>query len=120
MIDKTKSRLKITPFNDAVKQRKDLLDIATDAYKKLLRLLITDSKMLWNAGRKKIEKDSDFDHYVDLFGTDNAKKLFRQHVKQLRDEQIRNREKHFLTKLPDILQQYLPDLATIGDRYDLV
>ncbi|KAK3101435.1 hypothetical protein FSP39_003567 [Pinctada imbricata] len=115
LIDKSK-RYKITPFNDAVKQRKDLLDIATEAYKKLLRLLITDSKMAWNAGRKKIEKESDFDHYVDLFGTESAKKLFRQHVRQLREEQIRRREQYFLSKLPDLLQHYLPDLDTINDR----
>lgn len=118
MIDKSKTRPKITAVHEAFKQRREILDVATEAYKSLLRTNVQDPKATWNITRKKLEKESDFGHYVDLFGSDSAKKLFRQHTKYLRDEQIRMREQHFIKRLPDVLQHFLPDLPTIADRYD--
>lgn len=116
LIDKTKTRPKIIPFSEAVKQRKEILDVATEAYRSLLRAQVTDSKANWFPIRRKLEKESDFGHYIDLFGTDSAKRLFKRHTTHLRDEQIKKREVSFIKKLPDTLQHFLPDLITIDDR----
>lgn len=116
LIDKTKTRPKIISFADATKQRKELLDVATDAYSSLLKLHVTDPKSVWSVCRKKLEKESDFVHYVDHFGTEMARRIFRKHTKYLQDELIRRRESLFLYKLPDVLQHFLPDLMTIDDR----
>ena len=116
LIDKTKTRPKIIPFSEAVKQRKEILDVATEAYRSLLRTQVTDSKSNWFSSRRKLEKESDFGHYIDLFGTESAKRLFRKHTTHLREEQIKKREVSFIKKLPDALQHFLPDLTTINDK----
>ncbi|XP_033752621.1 rho GTPase-activating protein 5-like [Pecten maximus] len=117
MIDKTKTRPKIVQFSEAVRQRKELLDVATEAYRSLLRINIIDPKAVWAPSRKKLEKESDFLHYIEHFGTDSARKLFRLHIKHLCDEQIRRRESHYLQQLPDVLQHFLPDLNTITESW---
>lgn len=116
LIDKTKTRPKIIPFSEAVKQRKEILDVATEAYKSLLKLQVIDSKAIWSPTKRKLEKESDFGHYVDLFGTDSAKRLFRRHIAYLRDEQIKKREQFFLKKLPETINHFLPDLISINDK----
>lgn len=120
LIDKTKTKPKVIPFTEAVKQRKEILDVATEAYKSLLRLQVTDVKVTWASSRRKLEKESDFGHYVDLFGTDSAKRLFRRHIYNLREEQIKRREQGFLKNLPEALNHFLPDLVTINDRLDCI
>ncbi|OWF54503.1 Rho GTPase-activating protein 190 [Mizuhopecten yessoensis] len=117
MIDKTKTRPKIVQFTEAVRQRKELLDVATEAYRSLLRNNVIDPKAVWAPSRKKLEKESDFLHYIEHFGTDSARKLFRLHIKHLCDEQIRRRESHYLQKLPDVLQHFFPDLNTITESW---
>ncbi|VDI33979.1 Rho GTPase-activating protein 5 [Mytilus galloprovincialis] len=116
LIDKTKTRPKIIPFSEAVKQRKEILDVATEAYKSLLKLQVLDSKAVWSPTKRRLEKDSDFGHYVDLFGTDSAKRLFRRHIAYLREEQIKKREQFFLKKLPETINHFLPDLISINDK----
>ena len=116
LIDKTKTRPNIIPFSEAVKQRKHILDVAMEAYKSLLKLKVIDSKAVWSTTKRKLEKDLDFGHYVDLFGTDSAKRLFRKHIAYLRDEQIKKREQFFLQKLPETINHFLPDLISINDK----
>ncbi|XP_061181270.1 rho GTPase-activating protein 190-like isoform X2 [Saccostrea echinata] len=116
MMDKNKRRPIITPYIEAFKQRQEIEEVAINAYKNLLRIHVTDPKAIFKSYLRKLEREPDFNHYVELLGTDNAKKLFRQHAKQLRDDQIRKREKIFSTRLPDLIQRFLPDLETIGNR----
>lgn len=116
LIDKTKTRPTIIQFSEAVKQRKDMLGVAMEAYKSLLKLKVIDSKSVWSLTKLKLEKDVDFVHYVDLFGTDSAKGLFRKHIAYLRDEQIKKREQFFLQKLPETINHFLPDLMSINDK----
>lgn len=117
MMDKNKRRPIITPYVDAFKQRQEIEEVAIEAYKNLLRIHVTDPKALFKSYLRKLEKEPDFNHYVELLGTENAKKLFRQHARQLREDQIRKREQIFSTRLPDLIQKFLPDLETIGNRY---
>ncbi|XP_067656083.1 rho GTPase-activating protein 190-like isoform X7 [Haliotis asinina] len=116
LIDKTKARAKVIPFNEALKARQEILGVANKAYQNLLKLHVTDPVLSWLACRKKFVNEPDFGHYVDLFGTDKAKKLFRNHVKHLRDEQIQQKEQTYLSQIPKILKHFLPSLDAIGDR----
>ncbi|XP_062601720.1 rho GTPase-activating protein 190-like isoform X2 [Saccostrea cucullata] len=116
MMDKNKRRPIITPYTEAFKQRQEIEEVAINAYKNLLRIHVTDPKAIFKTYLRKLEREPDFNHYVELLGTDNAKKLFRQHARQLREDQIRKREKIFSTRLPDLIQRFLPDLETIGNR----
>lgn len=116
LIDGTKVRKKIIPFADAYRARKDVLEVATKAYKKLLNTQVTDPKALWTTWKKKFMKESDYIHYVDLFGTEQAMEHFRKHTKQLREEQLRRRELHYLDSLPSVLQHFFPSLDVISDK----
>ncbi|XP_048781294.2 rho GTPase-activating protein 5-like isoform X4 [Ostrea edulis] len=116
MMDKNKRRPIVTPYNDAFKQRQEIEEVAIEAYKNLLRIHVTDPKAIFKTYLRKLEKEPDFNHYVEQLGTDNAKKLFRLHARQLREDQIRKREQIFSTRLWDLIQRFLPDLETIADR----
>jgi Fe2+ transport system protein B len=116
MMDKNKRRPIITPYTDAFKQRQEIEEVAIEAYKNLLRIHVTDPKAIFKTYLRKLEKEPDFNHYVEQLGTDSAKKLFRQHARQLREDQVRKREQIFSTRLPDLIQRFLPDLETIADR----
>lgn len=88
MVDKTKNRMRIVPFTEAARSRKDVLDIATEAYQRLIRVQVTDFKSLWSTTAKRLAPNQDYIHYVDLFGHDDAQRLFRRHVKKLKDDHL--------------------------------
>ena len=117
MIDKSKTRTKVVPFAEAMKSRQEIKDVAKEAFKHLLRTKVTDHETTWAIARKKLEKESDYQHHVELFGTDATRKLVKHHTVQLREELIKKRQALFLKRLPDVLSHFLPDLETIGDRY---
>nr|XP_022293223.1 rho GTPase-activating protein 190-like isoform X5 [Crassostrea virginica] len=116
MMDKNKRRPIIPPYAEAFNQRQEIEKVAIDAYIKLLCIHVTDPKAVFKSYLRKLEREPDFNHYVELLGSENAKKLFRQHARKLRDDQIRKREQIFSTRLPDLIQKFLPDLETIGNR----
>ena len=116
LIGKTKSKHKILPFADARRQRHEILEVAKEVYIQLLRSQVTDPKAVWPLWRKRLEAESDFGHYVDLFGTEQARKEFRAHTKRLRDEQIRLREQRYLSLLPTLLKLFLPTMECITER----
>lgn len=116
MMDKSKTRIKVAPFFEAMKARKEILEVALEAYRNLLRNKITDSKTSSASARKKLEKESDYQHFVDLFGSEKAKLLVKKHLRQLRDELVKQRTQVFMGQLPKVLNHFLPDLETIGDR----
>ena len=116
MIDKSKTKTKVIPFEEAMRSRKEIKDVAREAFKQLLRTKIIDHKTTWVLVKRKLEKESDYQHHVDLFGTDATRKLVKQHTVQLREDLIKRRQNLFLKRLPDVLSHFLPDLETIGDR----
>ena len=115
-IDRTKGRLKIIPYAEAARARKEVLDVALEAYQLLLRVQVMEYKALWIPVHRKLGQNADYNHFVDLFGTDKAKKLFREHVHQLRDEFLQHKQEQYLDHLRRVLKRILPDLATIADR----
>lgn len=116
LIDKTKTRPQIIPFSKAVQNRGKTLDVASEAYKSMLMVQVSDSKAIWSSTKRKLEKESDFGHYVDFFGIESAKRLFEKHISYLHDEHINNPEQFFLRKLPETINHFLPDLISINDR----
>ena len=80
--------MRIVPFAEAARSRKDVLDISTEAYQRLIRAQVTDFKTLWSTTAKRLASNQDYIHYVDLFGQDDAQRLFRRHVKKLKDDHL--------------------------------
>lgn len=116
LIDKTRAKNKILPFQEARKQRLELLEVAREAFIQLLRRNVTDPKGLWSVWKKRLESESDFIHYIEMFGTELALKEFRAHAKRLRDDQIRTRELYYLSLLPTVLKLFLPSLEFLTER----
>ena len=114
--NRTKNRPKTTPYGEAARARREIVEVAVDAYLSLIRAHVTDYKALWNPVWRKLQNNSDYIHFVEVVGTDEARKMFRQHVLQLRDEYIRHRLESYLRKLEGALKELLPDLVTAADR----
>ncbi|XP_071440115.1 rho GTPase-activating protein 190 isoform X6 [Hetaerina americana] len=115
LIDRTKGRTKIVPFAEAARSRKELLDLSTETYLRLIRSQVTDYRALWSHTSKKLAQHQDFIHHVELFGLDSAQRLFRRHVKKLKDEHLAKRVQGYMEMLPDVLQEMVPDLSSLKD-----
>lgn len=115
MIDRTKGKAKLVPFLESARSRKEVLDFCTEAYQSLIRAQVTDYRALWSSVSKKFAQNQDFIHYCELFGHDDAQKMFRRHVKKLKEEYIGRKMQMYIRILPEVLGELLPDLASIGD-----
>ncbi|XP_044016185.1 rho GTPase-activating protein 190 isoform X3 [Aphidius gifuensis] len=113
IIDKIKIRSKIVPFVEAAKARKELLDTSTESLQRLIKLHVTDYRALWSQSSKKLGQHKEFINFVELFGIDATQRLFRRHIKKLKDEQIAKKVQGYLELLPDILHDICPDIAAI-------
>lgn len=78
---------------------------------------MTDYRSLWSQTSKKLSKYDEFRRYKEIFGTDKAQRLFRRHVKMLKDEQLSKRVQNYMEMLPDILQELVPEISTLKDGY---
>ncbi|GAB6029022.1 hypothetical protein CHUAL_004810 [Chamberlinius hualienensis] len=114
MIDKTKGRTKIAPFSEATKARREILDVATDAYHSLIRSQITDFRAVWATTERRLANNQDFVHFVELFGRNAAQREFRRHVKRLKEEYVAQKKHKYLLSLPEVFHHMLPDLTAIG------
>ncbi|XP_022207896.1 rho GTPase-activating protein 190 isoform X1 [Nilaparvata lugens] len=115
LIDRTKVRTKIVPFGEAARTRKELLDMTTEAFMCLIRSQVTDYRALWSQTSKKLAKHEEFAHYIELFGMEATQRLFRRHVKKLKDEHLAKRVQGYMEMLPDILQEMVPEISTLRD-----
>ncbi|KAL0271513.1 UNVERIFIED_CONTAM: hypothetical protein PYX00_008585 [Menopon gallinae] len=115
LIDRTKGRCKIIPFAEADGRRKELGDSVTQTFQNLIRSQVTDFTALWTHTLKKLSQHPDLMHYVALFGIDNAQRLFRRHIKKLKEEHVKKRIQGYMEMLPDILQEMVPDLSSLRD-----
>lgn len=77
---------------------------------------VTDYRAGWVSTSKKLTNQPDFIRFVDQFGMDSAHRLFRRHVKKLKDEYLAERVQGFMEMLPDVLQEMIPDLNSLQDR----
>ncbi|CAL4130403.1 unnamed protein product, partial [Meganyctiphanes norvegica] len=115
LVDRNRGRIRILPFYEAARHRKEILDLATDQFQKLVRTHVTDYRSIWASTSKKLAQKTEFVHYVDLFGMDSATKLFRRHVKKLKEEYLQRKVEGYMDMLPAILRDFFPDLQSLED-----
>ncbi|XP_046620253.1 rho GTPase-activating protein 190 isoform X2 [Neodiprion virginianus] len=113
LIDKTKMRSKVIPFAEAARARKELLDASTESLQRLIRIHVTDYRALWSQASKKLSQHKEFVAFVQLFGIDATQRLFRRHIKKLKDEQMAKKIQGYLDMLPDVLHEICPDIANL-------
>lgn len=113
LIDKTKMRSKVIPYAEASKGRKELLEASTESLQRLIRLHITDYRSLWSQASKKLALHKEFSTFVEHFGIDATQRLFRRHIKKLKDEQVAKKIQGYLDMLPDILHEICPDVTNL-------
>ena len=113
LIDKTKARSKIIPFSEAARARKELLDASTESLQRLIRIHVTDYRSLWSQASKKLAQNKEFTTFVELFGIDATQRLFRRHIKKLKDEQVAKKIESYFDMLPDILHEICPDISSL-------
>ena len=58
--------------------------------------------------------------YIELFGEDCAQRLFRRHLKRLKDEFLSRRERRYLERLPEILQSLFPESLPESQPWEMV
>ncbi|KAI5726554.1 hypothetical protein M8J76_004669 [Diaphorina citri] len=114
--DRNKGRVKIVSYNEAARGRRELLELTTDAFQSLIRSQVTDYRALWSTTMKKFSKNDEFVQFNKLFGVDTSQKLFRRHVKKLKDEFLQKRKQGYLEMLPEILQELVPEISTLRDK----
>ncbi|XP_054279717.1 rho GTPase-activating protein 190 isoform X3 [Macrosteles quadrilineatus] len=114
-IDRGKGRSKIVPFVEAARARKELLDASTESFMNLIRSQVTDYRALWSQSAKKFAKHEEFMEFTRLFGIESTQRLFRRHVKKLKDEHLAKRVQGYMEMLPDILQEMVPEISTLRD-----
>lgn len=115
MVDRTKVRSKVVPYVEAARGRKELMDTASDAFLRLIRLHVTDYRALWSQTVKKLNAHKEWVYFVQLVGLDGTQRLFRRHMKRLRDEEVARRVAHYMHLLPDVLHELVPDINTFSD-----
>lgn len=54
--------------------------------------------------------------YFYFSGLDGTQRLFRRHIKKLKDEQLAKRVAHYMEILPEVLHELVPDINTFTDR----
>ena len=65
-------------YAEAQRQRRDLLELATTGFMRLVQGEVTDYGVTWSIAAKKLSQYQEFQNYLDIFGADAAQRLFRQ------------------------------------------
>lgn len=68
MIDRSKVRSKVISYAEASKARKELMDAASEAFMRLIRIHVTDCRALWSHTVKKLNNHKEWVYFVELFG----------------------------------------------------
>lgn len=114
LIDKTKTRAKITTYQEAARLRKELLDQSTDSVTRLIRTQITDYHTLWSQGSKSLSHHKEWVEFLDLFGQEAGQRIFRRHIKKLREENLSRRLQSYMDSFACALQDLIPDVNTVN------
>ncbi|XP_032296315.1 rho GTPase-activating protein 190 isoform X6 [Drosophila virilis] len=114
MIDKVKNRVKIISYQESAKSRKELLDIRSEAVTRLIRNQITDYHILWSQGSKMLSQFREWNEFLNIFGHEAGQKLFRRHMKKLRDDHLNKKLHQYLDKFALALEYLLPDIGALN------
>jgi len=114
MIDKVKNRVKIISYQESAKSRKELLDTRSEAVTRLIRNQITDYHVLWSQGSKMLSQYREWNEFLNIFGHEAGQKLFRRHMKKLRDDHLNKKLHQYLDKFALALEYLLPDIGALN------
>lgn len=114
LIDKSKQRQKVMSYNEAARLRKDLLETSTETVLRLIQKTITDYHVTWGQANKILAMYAEWQDFVQLFGQEHAQKIFRRHVKWLREENLQRRLGVYMENLSCTLQDLMPDLQAMN------
>ncbi|XP_030378976.1 rho GTPase-activating protein 190 isoform X2 [Scaptodrosophila lebanonensis] len=114
MIDKVKNRVKIISYQESAKSRKELLDTRSEAVTRLIRTQITDYHILWSQGSKMLSQYREWNEFLNIFGHEAGQKLFRRHMKKLRDDHLNKKLHQYLDKFALALEYLLPDINALN------
>ncbi|CAH1393447.1 unnamed protein product [Nezara viridula] len=115
LIDRNKGRIKICSYAEAARARKEHLDVTTEAFQSLIRSQITDHQSMWSQTYKKFAKHEDLLKFTHEFGSANTQRIFRRHVKKLKDDHFAKKVQSCIEILPDVLQELVPDISLLQD-----
>lgn len=116
IIDKAKVRTKLLTYNEASRSRKELLDSSTEAVSRLIRSQITDYHTTWSQGAKMLNVHRDWQEFLELFGQEAGQRIFRRHIKKLREENVSRRLLAYMDNFNAILHDIVPDLGTVNNE----
>eukprot|EP00092_Neocalanus_flemingeri_P007705 GFUD01008321.1.p1 GENE.GFUD01008321.1~~GFUD01008321.1.p1 ORF type:complete len:1765 (+),score=291.33 GFUD01008321.1:752-6046(+) len=115
LVDRTRGRTRVLSYADANRHRRELLELATAGFMRLVQGEVTDYGVTWSIAAKKLSQYQEFQNYLDIFGADAAQRLFRRHVKKLKDSYLSERVARYLNLLPEVLHELFPDVSTLGE-----
>lgn len=118
LIDKTKNRTKVITYNEAARSRKELLDSSSEAVTRLIRSQITDYHTLWSQASKMMSHHREWTDFLELFSQESGQRIFRRHIKKLREENMTRRLHSYMDNFNTILHDIVPDLNTVNIEID--
>lgn len=118
IIEKTKTRVKIVTYQESARLRKELLETNSEAVTRLIRNQITDYHTLWSQGSKSLSQHKEWIDFLELFGQESGQRIFRRHIKKLREEHMKRVLTVYMDTFSSILQDLVPDLATVNLEID--
>ncbi|KRY34006.1 Rho GTPase-activating protein [Trichinella spiralis] len=119
LADRSRARPRLTQFNDAVRRRQEIIDVATAAYLQAIRKTVPNHRWTWSHLCQVLSNEPDFEHFCDLCGRVKAKSIFEQYIAEMYSFYEQQRRQSELRKLPDALLKLLPDSsACCGKSWD--
>lgn len=118
MIDKAKQRSKIMSYAEAAKQRTDLLNASSEYVTRLIRTQITDHRSIWTSSSKKLASHKEWNDFLELFGQEAGQRIFRRHIKKLREDYQAKKLQSYMDSFGCVLQEILPDMNSITLELD--
>lgn len=114
MVEKVKNRSKIVPYLEAAKHRKELLDASTEYVTRLIRVQVTDHRAIWTTSAKKLALHKEWQDFIELFGQDAGLRIFRRHLKKLREDYQNKKLQGYLDAFISVLHEIFPDLNSLN------
>ncbi|XP_023343064.1 rho GTPase-activating protein 190 isoform X13 [Eurytemora carolleeae] len=115
MVDRTRGRVRVQSYNEAGRARRDILEMAQEQFARLVRTEVTDYGASWTVVAKKLSPCVEFHTFVDIFGVDAAQRIFRRHVKKLKDTYLSEKVARYLDLLPEVLHELFPTISSLGE-----
>ncbi|XP_026760286.1 rho GTPase-activating protein 190 isoform X1 [Galleria mellonella] len=105
MVDKSKARIKVANYAEALRIRRETLDFVTEAFTQLIRIHVQDHKEMWSAASKRLCHYPEWVKFVQQFGNDGTQVVFRRHIRRLKEERSAKKLRKQLAKLPQVLSR---------------